>query len=378
MCIRHGSDASHATAPGRWPARWIAGILAMTAGLLLAAAPAQAGSEPQIIRLPAQINPGMPTYGSLQHFKDRVEQASKGSLVIDIHHSGKLFSSSQTGPAVTSGVVEMGLVNLSQYGGTVPLADAFQMPFLFNTSEIGDAAAKPGSEICGLIDQALLTQAGSRVLWWVPLGQTVFLSRGVPLTDPEMIKGKTVRTFGPSIEAMVRSCGGIPKDIRGEAAEKAYENREVDVGMNSLTSAVGRKMGRFMDTITRTNHASMYFVVVINEKYWQSLTAEQRTVLSAAALSADAAAREITAEIEGKANKELAEGQGFKIADLTDDELRRWRVCSSEVLERFVEKAGPDGQELMLAYGRMRKGSGNPFLLPLNPIAVKRAPAAPR
>ncbi len=380
MCIRHELDASQRPAPRLFSIRRLAGFTAaIAAGIFLAemtARPAQAQDTPVTIRFSAQIRPGMPTYQSLQHFKDRVEQASNGSLAVEIHHSAQLFSDVQVGPAVTAGAVEMGYVNLSRYARTLPIADAFQLPFLFNTGEIVHAAIAPGAEIRALIEGALLKQAGSRVLWWVPVGQTVLLSNGSSTASPENIAGKTVRTFGPVTEALVRLCGGHPKDIGGQAQEKAYEKREVDVGAAGISSVAGRKLWRFMDTITRTNHASVLYVIVINEDYWQSLSAAQRNILAGAARAADAEARSIGAAIEANAYKELSEGQGVKIVSLTDDELRRWRICSSEVLEQFLETAGPGGQELMLAYGRLRKEAGGTPVQPsISPLANTQVPA---
>jgi C4-dicarboxylate-binding protein DctP len=383
MYARHESDAMHGTASIRFQARWREGFLAIiAAGLFLAAMapePAQAENGPVTMRFSTQLVPAISTYRSIQHFKERVEQESKGGLVIDVHHSAKLYSDSQVGDAIASGAIEMGQVNLSRYAGTMPIADAFQLPFVFNTTEFRQAATAPGSEIRTLIERTVLTKAGSRVLWWIPMGQAVFLADGVSVADPEKIAGKTVRTFGPTIEALVRNCGGQPKDIGGPEQAKAYEKREVDVGMAPISAVAGRKLWRSMNTITRTNHASVQFVVVINEKYWQSLPADQRAILAGAARAADIEARSIEIEDEANAYKELAKDGGVKIVSLTDDELQCWRVCSSDLLEWFLQKAGPSGLKLMQAYGRMRKEPGSDSTPPApSSVAAKRAPAAPQ
>jgi TRAP-type C4-dicarboxylate transport system substrate-binding protein len=200
-----------------------------------------------------------------------------------------------------------------------------------------------------------LTQAGSRVLWWVSLGQTVFLSKGQPVANPATVVSKVVRTSGPTLAATVTYCGGFPVDIEGQAMEDAYKNHAVDIGMAPITSVTGRNLWRFMDTVTRTNHANWLAVIVINEKYWQSLTADQRAVLTKAANAADLKARTSTSEVEEKAYLDLAQNHGMKVSTLTDDELQLWRICSSDVLQDFMQRAGPAGEDIMHAYGEMRK-----------------------
>jgi C4-dicarboxylate-binding protein DctP len=315
---------------------------------------AWAEDQPRIIRLSTQSPADSPSIQSLVHFKQKVEADSQGGLRIEIYHSGKLYPDGRIGAAVSSGAVEMGYVNLGRYAETILIADAFELPFLFNTAELEKAARAPGSEIRQLIEEAVLSQTGSRVLWWVPEGQIVFFAKGVPVANPERLAGKTVRIVGPMIETAVRMCGGEPKDIAGTEQMKAYERNEVDIGMSSVATVLGRKIYKVMDTVTRTNHASAEFVVVINENVWQSLSNQQRAILAGAADSAGIKASDVIAEIEANANRQLAEN-GAKVVTLSDDELIAWRICSSDVLTEFMSQTGELGQRLMEAYGRLRR-----------------------
>jgi C4-dicarboxylate-binding protein DctP len=315
---------------------------------------ARAEDQPRIIRLSTQSPADSPSIKSLVHFKQRVEADSQGGLRVEIYHSGKLYPDGQIGAAVSSGAVEMGYVNLARYAETIPIADAFELPFLFNTADLEKTARAPGSEIRQLIEEAVLSHTGSRVLWWVPEGQIVFFAKGMPVANPERLAGKTVRIVGPMIEAAVRMCGSEPRVIGGTEQVKAYESREVDVGMSSITTVLGRKIYKSMDMITRTNHASAEFVVVINEDFWQSLSSQQRAILTAAAESAGIEASGRIAEIEANADRQLAE-YGAKVVSLSADELMGCRICSSDVMTQFMSQTGELGQQLMAAYGRLRR-----------------------
>jgi C4-dicarboxylate-binding protein DctP len=321
---------------------------------LLFVSSARAADAPITIRVSTQWPLANSSNLTFIHFKERVEAESKGALRVEIYDGAKLYGDSAIAGAVSSGAVEMGYVNLSRYAAIIPAADAFQLPFLFNTNAIASAARAPGSEIRTLIDDAILTQNRSRVLWWVPSGVSVLLSNGQSAANPEAIIGKSVRTFGPMMETIVRECGGIPKDIGGQEQEKAYETHAVDIGMSGISIVMERKLTRFMNVVTRTNHSSVEGVAVINEKFWQSLPAAYKDLILRASEAANSEAAGLLADAEATAYKTLA-GSGIKIVDLSDDELFEWRICSGEVLTDFVEKSGKLGHDLMLAYGRLRQ-----------------------
>jgi C4-dicarboxylate-binding protein DctP len=319
---------------------------------LIAAAAAYAEDTPITLRLSTVTGPSMPNSQTLIHFKERVEADSGGRIQVQIFFSSSLFTDIQNGPAVTAGKAEMAYVLLHRYSDVAPIAEALQLPFLFNTSALENAATAPDSEIRAMIDAALLTRANSRPLWWIPLGQTVLLAKGTSFANPEAAAGKVIRTYSPLTENIVKGCGGQPKDVESSDQEKVYGNGEVDAGMTGIVVVVGRKLWRFMDTLTRTNLASMQSVVVINEPFWQRLSAQDQAIIKAAAQAADAEAHAIATRMDTSAYQELA-SNGMKIVDLNNDELQAWRICSSDVLQDFIARSGTDGHELMVAYGRM-------------------------
>jgi C4-dicarboxylate-binding protein DctP len=339
--------------------------------LLLAPAAAHAGDAPLTIRLSSQFTPQFEAYKSIIHFKEQVEGASRGHIRVEVYHSAKLYSDKEVLPAVSSGAVEMGVINLSRFASTIPASDLFQLPFLFNTQDLEKRAISPGGEIRSMIDNTILSQTGARVLWWSPLGPSVFESKGAAMTEPEKIAGKNVRIIGPAQAAFISQCGGLPKDVAGPDIEKAAETREIDIATSSISVVSGRQLWRYWDTVTRTNHTSVHFVAVIGSKFWDSLAAEDRALLNAAALATDADAQRIAADLEANAYIELASTRNMKIVELSKEELQLWRICSSEVLQDYLDKSGPLGEALMQAYGRLQL-EAPPATAPVAAAAARR------
>src|ERR1700736_6145644 len=149
-----------------------------------------AEEQPLVIRFSTQAPSDAEYFQSMLHFKQRVEAESNDKIRIDLSDSGKLYDSDKIVAAVSSGDVEIGMVNLTRYGETIPVADAFSLPFMFNNKMVETASRSPDSEIRRLIDEEILQRSGARVLWWIPEGSFVLLAKGRSIATPEALAGK--------------------------------------------------------------------------------------------------------------------------------------------------------------------------------------------
>jgi TRAP-type C4-dicarboxylate transport system substrate-binding protein len=50
----------------------------------------------------------------------------------------------------------------------------------------------------------------------------------------------------------------------------------------------------------------------------------------------------------------FAASKGIKVQQLVPDDTIAWRVCSSSILESYIERAGALGASLFAAYGKLR------------------------
>jgi TRAP-type C4-dicarboxylate transport system substrate-binding protein len=197
--------------------------------------------EPEIvIRFSTQAPPNGQQFRSMLHFKERVEVESQRRMRVDIYDSGKLFEDGEVAAAVSAGKVEMGHVNLSRYAETIPVADAYYLPSLFTNVAVESASRAQDSEIRKLIEDAILKNAGARVLWWIPEGSILLMAKNASMVNPVALAGKSVSISGPTIAETVRLCGGVPKDVAANQQPQAYASGTVDVGMTSVTAVMAR------------------------------------------------------------------------------------------------------------------------------------------
>jgi len=311
-----------------------------------------ADDAPLTIRLSTQTPPNGEVFQSMLHFKEYIETQSAGKMRIEIYDSGKLYDNDKIVAAVTSGKVEIGMVNLTRYADTIAVADVFSLPFLFSDPQIEIRARANDSEIRRLIDSEIL-KSGARVLWWIPEGSFVMLGKGQVIATPEALSGRTVRTAGQTVTDTLKACGGIPKEVPATKQPDAYKADEVEIGMTSITAVLARKLFLYRDTITRTNHAFLNDVVVINDDYWKTLPESQQKLLLSAAALANKEATDRMVDFESRAYNELVQKEGAKVVSLSNDELQLWRICSSDVLTNFMERTGHGGHEIMTAYAKL-------------------------
>ncbi len=280
-------------------------------------------------------------------FKEQVESKSDGDIKIEIYDSAQLYKDKEVPAAVGSGSIESGVASLTRYVGDIPAVDIFYQPFLFDSEEKVRKAVAKGSAIRGPIDEAI-EGTGSTVLWWQAYGGAIMLSKGSPISNPDDMKGKKVRVFGKTLGQFVEATGGAPTLISGSEQYLAYQRGTVDVGMTGVSGVKSRKLYEVMDTITVTNHADIEFIVVVNTKWWNGLSSDQKKIISESAAIAEKSVRDKMSEIEAEAYA-IAKANGMNVVIPSKADIEAFKKASSSVYDNYKSRAGSLGEKLLKA-----------------------------
>ena len=321
--------------------------------VILAAFYSAAYAAPVTIRLTLQLPPESQLYQNLKQFKDRVAEESHSELQIQLFPSSQLYKAHEVPKAVGTGQIEMGASLLAQYVDIVPATDIFAVPFLFSEPAIFEAATTATSGVRGPLDEAIRQATGAHVLWWVPNGAEAMGSKGAPLRLPSDISGKRIRVAGATLAEFIKECGGTGVVTPGSEQYAVLKRGEVDGVSTSIESFVSRRLWELVDHVTFLHHARQAFIVLVNDRFWQSLSVHQRRILEKAALEAERKAEEQDAAVDRESVKVLS-GHGVKVAEATPEELDEWKSCSSPVSEVFLAKSGATGEKVMAAYRKLR------------------------
>jgi C4-dicarboxylate-binding protein DctP len=320
---------------------------------LLAAMSGVAVAQPIRLRVTLQVPITNHLGVNLAQFKDEVERRTGNAVSIEIFDKGQLYIDDRVVDAVSAGEIEMGVAGLNQFSYRTAVVDVIQMPFLFNFEALVRATTSADSELRRLIDNAILEATGVRVLWWQSYGSTVFFSKGRDVTGPSRIRNQKVRVFSETMAEFAKECGGIPTVLSSSRMYEGMKSGALDMIMTGVTSVDTRELWKVADTITRTEHAALEFVVIVNEKAWQSLTSIHRAIIVEAARKAERTLRDEIAGIEARAYA-FARAKGMTIQEITPDQVAEWRACSSGVLDAYMKSPGDQIRQILAAYGRLR------------------------
>jgi C4-dicarboxylate-binding protein DctP len=324
-------------------------------GLLGIAAPIAAGAkaDPVKLGLTVQVPVTVPMGKNVADFKRVVEETTGGELTFEIFDSAKRYVDFEVPGAVSTGAIEMGVAQIGLYAKQVPAVEIFQQPFLFDSDPLTRAAARPQSEIRKLIDAHILKNTGTRVLWWQPYGATVVMSKGAPLSNPQAMRDRNVRAIDPVAAEYIQLCGGKPHVISGSKMLDALQAGKVDAVMTGVSGVKVRELWKETQYITKIRHSVILFLVVINDKVWQGLSKQHQAVMLKHARKVE---EDYWAEFEQEEIDvyRFSIEKGMHVKEITSDDLSEWRLCSSDLVENFVERLGPVANGLMSAYGRLR------------------------
>jgi C4-dicarboxylate-binding protein DctP len=315
-----------------------------------------AWAEPVKLGLTVQVSTTVTLGKNVLEYSNAMAKASGGEIGIEIFPDAKRFGDFEVPKAVSGGAIEMGVAQLGLYAKDVPAVEIFQQPFLFDSDELTRAATRPDSEIRKLIDAQILEKTGARVLWWQPYGATVVMSKTAPIPNPQAMQNRVVRSIDPVAAEFVQLCGGKPEVIPGSKMLDALKTGKVDSVMTGVSGVIVRNLWQETQHVTRLRQSVIMFLVIINETVWQGLSQPQRELMLAEARKAEAAYWNDFAAEELAAYRFSAE-KGMTVTEITNEDLADWRVCSSDLVERFVEKLGDTADRLMTAYGQLRAES---------------------
>jgi C4-dicarboxylate-binding protein DctP len=161
------------------------------------------------------------------------------------------------------------------------------------------------------------------------------------------MKGKKVRVLGKPSGDFIQALGGVPVKIGGSEQFLAYQRGTVDIGMTGTTAIQSRNLFEVMNAVTITNHAQTEFLVVMNDKLWDSFSEQEKKWMSAGALAAEQKMRAETKTQNLDSEKFIAEKTSMKVVNLTPEQVKAWRTAAAPAIDLYIKAAGPSGQKLV-------------------------------
>jgi TRAP-type C4-dicarboxylate transport system substrate-binding protein len=284
---------------------------------------------------------------NLVQFANDVEKASGGKLRIQVHPNASLFKAPEIKRAVQGGQAQIGEILLVNFQNEWQIFGADGIPFLADSY---DSAAKLWRAQRPLVEKKLAEQ-GMMVLYavaWPPQG--IYTKR--TLNSANDMKGLKWRAYSPATARIAELVGAQPVTVQAAELSQAMATGVVDSYMSSGSTGWDSKTYEHIKNWYDTQAWLPKNAVIVNRAAFNALDKPTQDALLKAAADAEtrgwAASRKTNTEV-----LEKLKGAGMTIHTPSAQLKADMKKVGDQMLREWLEKAGPEGQQLVDAYRKM-------------------------
>jgi TRAP-type transport system periplasmic protein len=284
---------------------------------------------------------------NLVQFANDVDKASGGKLKITVHPNASLFKAPEIKRAVQGGQAQIGEILLVNFQNEWQIFGADGIPFLADSY---DAAAKLWRAQKPLLDKKLGEQ-GMMVLYavaWPPQG--IYSKKTIQ--SAQDMKGLKWRAYSPATARIAELVGAQPVTVQAAELSQAMATGVVDSYMSSGSTGWDSKTYEHIKNWYDTQAWLPKNAVIVNRAAFNALDKPTQEAL----LKAAAAAEKRGWDMSKKTNTEVLEklkANGMTIHQPSPQLKADMKKVGDQMLKEWLEKAGPEGQQLVDAYRKM-------------------------
>jgi tripartite ATP-independent transporter DctP family solute receptor len=314
-------------------------LLLLTAALvggLLASAPAIA----QNARLGYVPTEDHPVGQASRHFAQLVEEKTGGRIKIETFGNGVLGSEPDMQASVQAGFIDIMVGPTPNLVGVVPEFMIFDLPFFYKDFAAVDAVmdGEVGERLFSLLQE----KTGIVGLAWWDNGFRHMTNAIRPVNAVEDMAGLNIRVIpNPLFIATWTALGTNPTPLPWPELYAALENRAVDGQETPYALIYTARFYEVQSHLAKTGHVYTPFVLLASQKWFGSLSEEDKALVLEAARESAAFQREISRKSAEDLEQELI-AKGFKITQPTPEAMDAMRERVAPVVAEYSEKIGVD------------------------------------
>lgn len=279
---------------------------------------------------------------SAEAFSKAVSEKTDGAIEVEVlgknEWQDKYNNGEEIGNRALLKKLEQGEVSMSQtYSTVLGLLNedyySLDMPFIFENHD--HAARVLDGPVGHYLLDGLADTSGARGLAFTYSGGFKMIATNDEVHSIADFAGTTMRCgTSPVSEATFKAVGvnTVPMGVDGFAQSVA--SGECEGGENVFPRYFRSAVNTVTDTVADTEHALFLTSIVISDKIWNSLTAEQQAVITECAKIAAVAEREESL-IDGAAAKSRAIEEGIKVIEWTPEAVAEFKEATSTVYDQF-------------------------------------------
>lgn len=281
---------------------------------------------------------------NLASFASDVDKATGGKLKITVHPGASLFKAPEIKRAVQGGQAQVGEILLTAYQNEWQMFGADGIPFLatsYAESKKLYAAQKP-------ILQKKLAEQGMVLLYavaWPPQG----LYSKKPVASAADLKGSKWRAYSPATSRIAELVGAQPVTVQAAELSQALATGVVENNMTSGATGVDSKLYEHLKFYYDVQAWLPKNAVIANKKAFDALDKATQDALMKAAADAEARGWAASEKVNTDTLATL-KANGMSVEPPSAALKSDLQKVGATMLQEWLGKAGPEGQQLIDAY----------------------------
>ncbi|WP_414643166.1 TRAP transporter substrate-binding protein [Bradyrhizobium sp.] len=276
-------------------------------------------------------------------FSAKLKELSKGTMLVDQYPGAQLGQEPQILQLVRSGDIDFAIVSSANTSTIAPQAGVMSLHFLFrnedhNVKALGDQ--KVFEAVRDMIDQ---TVTGIHAIGLGTQGfRHMYGKHEVHKVDD--LKGYKVRVQATATEdTMFPAYGAQTVHMPFGSVYTSLQTGVVDFGENAVNVYLINRHYEVAPVLSMTEHEANNAILWISDKLWQSLNAEQRGWVQAAARDVSTQEPKRAFELEKAAGAKL-EKMGVKI--VKDVDKASFQKIADPYLDKLAKDLGPHAEKI--------------------------------
>lgn len=235
-----------------------------------------AAEKPIIIKVGQGHSPTHAFQLGLEQSQKILEEKTNGRITLKFYPNAQLGNERQMQESLIAGTLEMsisGVVNILD-----PAFALFDFPYLYTNRE--QAKAVMYSDFLLHDMGKSLIEKGVRIIGMMENGFR-YITSNKAIRTPEDLKGFKIRT--PESQAQIetfRAMGALPSPMSFSELYGALQQGVVDGQENPLNNIYDAKFYEVQKYITASKHIYNPTYVLVSEKFWQTLSEEDKNLLT--------------------------------------------------------------------------------------------------
>lgn len=321
--------------------------------LMLAATPALAEKTMRL----AHLNPESPfdshSGAMAAVFKNLVETGTNGSIKVQVFPNGQLGKDDEVIRQVRDGIVESTISSSGGVAAHYKLTGVFDLPFAFPNIAVANKVISLDSAFGRKMAADIQAKTGMKVLGLLDSGGFFAISNSKrPIKTAADMAGLRIRTMTlPTHETTVKSLGGQPTPLPWAEVYTALQTGVADGQMNPIPIIAFAKFDEVQKYLSITNHVITPYFWLVNAKFYDGLSADEKRVVDDAAAVAVEAGRGISRIIEASAEKGLPKlGKKMAINAIPPAEMKKFAAVAQPAVRKVIEEQlGAEGVGMLNA-----------------------------